>query len=79
MTHCVKGIEELDKLSSILVIVWAGANIQKIFGYSQGTPWIVETKPADRDASEYHLNHCDTEKGGSKTDPNPRQGLLIST
>ena len=28
-----------------------------------------ETKQADRDASEYHLNHCHTDRGGSKTHP----------
>ncbi len=28
-----------------------------------------ETKQADRDASEYHPNHCHTDRGGSKTHP----------
>ncbi len=28
-----------------------------------------ETKQADRDASEYHPNHCHMDRGGSNTHP----------
>ncbi len=28
-----------------------------------------ETKQADQDDSEYHPNHCHTDRGGSKTHP----------
>ncbi len=40
---------------------------------------LLETKPADQDASEYYPNHWDMEKGGSKTHPVAAQRLHIST
>ena len=37
----------------------------------------LETKGAHRNASEYHLNHCQMEKGGSNTHPRPLPAALF--
>ncbi len=36
-----------------------------------------ETKQVYRNASDYHLNHCHMEKGGSNTHPRPLQAALF--
>ncbi len=38
---------------------------------------ILETKRTDSNASEYHLNHCHMEKGGSKYQPRPLPAALF--
>ncbi len=50
--------------------LWAGLDSEKFMS-------ILETKRMDSNASEYDLNHCHMEKGGSKYQPRPRQAALF--